>query len=72
MEVLLAIDKDDVEYYFECTTNGAFDSGWQDGLTYEATGLSSGTSYTFRVKARDKSAGQYETGWSGTASATTQ
>jgi hypothetical protein len=60
-----------VEYYFECTAGGGNDSGWQDSATYADTGLSSTTSYTYRVKARDKSANQNETGWSSEASATT-
>ena len=60
-----------VEYYFECTAGGGNDSGWQDATTYIDTTLSSATQYSYRVKARDKSTNQNETGWSSTASATT-
>jgi hypothetical protein len=65
-------DNPPVEYLFECTTNGAFSSGWQTGTTYTAEGLSPSTLYTFRVKARDSAAGQNETGWTSEESATTE
>jgi hypothetical protein len=43
-----------VQYYFQCS-DPAFDSGWQfDEPNYIATGLLSGTQYSFRVKARDE------------------
>jgi hypothetical protein len=60
-----------VMYFFECTTDSDANSGWQESATYEAEGLTPLTLYTFRVKARDSSPNQNETGWSGTASATT-
>jgi hypothetical protein len=60
-----------VEYYFECISGGCHDSGWQSSSTYTDTGLASATAYTYRVKARDLSAGSNETGWSADASATT-
>jgi glucuronoarabinoxylan endo-1,4-beta-xylanase len=60
-----------VEYYFECTTDGDANSTWQTNTTYVAQGLDPDTEYTFRVKARDSSAAQNETQFSGTASATT-
>ncbi|MGD8262131.1 MAG: hypothetical protein PVG70_03285 [Desulfobacterales bacterium] len=66
-----ATDPSGVEYYFECTSGGCHDSGWQDSTTYVDSGLSEVTLYTYRVKARDKSAAQNETGWSTEASATT-
>ena len=66
-----AADPSGVEYYFECTSSGCHDSGWQDHATYVDSGLSEVTLYTYRVKARDKSTGQNETGWSTEASATT-
>jgi hypothetical protein len=72
MTATTASDPSGVAYYFECTAGGGNDSGWQDSATYADTGLSPATSYTYRVKARDKSAGQNETGWSTEASATTQ
>jgi subtilisin-like proprotein convertase family protein len=62
-----------VEYYFDETSGnpGASDSGWQDSPTYEDTGLESGTMYTYRVRARDKSPNQNTTDWSSSESATT-
>jgi len=60
-----------VLYLFECTTNNDANSEWQEEVTYEAQGLNPSTSYTFRIKARDSSSNHNETGWSGTASATT-
>jgi pectate lyase len=60
-----------VEYYFTCTTDGGHSSGWQDSNTYTATNLLPSTTYTFTVKARDKSACQNETAASAPASATT-
>ena len=53
-----------VQYYFECTNDGNKSSGWQTSTTYIATGLTTGTPYTFRVKARDSVASPNETGWS--------
>lgn len=70
MTATTATDESGVEYYFECLTAGGHDSGWQDSTTYEDIGLTSGTTYTYRVKARDKSPNQNETGWSGEESAT--
>jgi hypothetical protein len=61
-----------VYYYFECTNYGDANSEWQREETYVATGLSPNTQYTFRVKARDSYVPANETGWSSTASATTQ
>jgi hypothetical protein len=71
MTATTATDPNGVEYYFECTAGGGNDSGWQDSPTYVDNGLSPTTQYTYRVKARDKSANQNETGWSSEASATT-
>lgn len=55
-----------VEYYFDETSGnaGANDSGWQDSSTYTDSGLSAGVTYSYRVKARDKSASQNETAYS--------
>jgi glucuronoarabinoxylan endo-1,4-beta-xylanase len=59
-----------VQYYFECINHGEANSTWQSSPTYEATGLTPGTVYTFKAKARD-SVGN-ETGWTAnTLSATT-
>ncbi|HBG26270.1 MAG: hypothetical protein A2Y10_13400 [Planctomycetes bacterium GWF2_41_51] len=66
-----AIDGSGVEYYFECTAGGGHDSSWQDSSVYEDSGLIPDTQYTYRVKARDKSAAQNETAFSSPASATT-
>ncbi|MHC4865966.1 MAG: Calx-beta domain-containing protein [Planctomycetota bacterium] len=71
MTAATATDTSGVEYYFECTAGGGNNSGWQDSTTYEDTGLSPSTQYTYRVQARDKSANQNATAWSGEASATT-
>jgi hypothetical protein len=71
MTATTASDPSGEEYYFECTAGGGNDSGWQDSPTYVDSGLSTETLYTYRVKARDKSANQNETGWSIEASATT-
>jgi hypothetical protein len=71
MMATTATDPSGVEYYFECTAGGGNDSGWQLSSTYVDSGLSPGTQYTYRVKARDRSANYNETGWSSEASATT-
>ncbi|MHC4866973.1 MAG: hypothetical protein ACYTEX_23090 [Planctomycetota bacterium] len=68
---MTATDVSGVEYYFDCTAGGGNDSGWQDSASYEDTGLSPSTQYTYRVQARDKSPAQNATGFSGEASATT-
>ncbi|MGD0077673.1 MAG: hypothetical protein ABSB91_03490 [Sedimentisphaerales bacterium] len=60
-----------VQYYFECTTDGDFNSAWQSGATYVASGLTPNTSYSFRVRARDSATTPNVTGWSSTLSATT-
>ena len=73
MTATTAFDTSGVEYYFdetsECT--GGSDSGWQDSPTYEDTDLQPETTYTYRVKARDKSANQNETAMSLPLSVTT-
>jgi len=71
MTATTATDASGVEYYFDCTAGGGHDSTWQDGTTYADTGLSPSTQYTYRVKARDKSANHNETAYSTTKSATT-
>jgi len=71
MTATTASDASGVEYFFACTAGGGYDSGWQDSPSYTDTGLTNNTTYTYRVIARDKSAGQNETGWSAEASATT-
>jgi len=72
MTATIASDPSGVEYYFECTTTGGNDSGWQNSASYEDTGLEPNTSYTYKVKARDKSPNQNETAWSSEESAVTE
>jgi len=68
-----AYDRNGVQYYFEETSGnpGGDDSSWQDSPDYEDTGLNSDTTYSYRVKTRDLSAGSNVSGWSSTESATT-
>ena len=70
-----ATDISGVEYYFDCNESvspGCHDCNWQDGTVYVDYGLDPCTTYTYRVKARDKSTAKNETGWSAQASATTR
>jgi hypothetical protein len=64
-------DRSGVEYYFACVGGDGHDSGWQDSIEYEDTGLNPSTEYSYCVKARDKSANQNETGWSAVESGIT-
>ena len=57
-------DYDDVEYYFQCTTESAFSSGWQTSPEYTIIVGRRGQKHRFRVKARDTSTSYNETGWS--------
>ncbi|MHC4388128.1 MAG: S8 family serine peptidase [Planctomycetota bacterium] len=44
----------DVEYYFECVTDGNNSSpDWQSDRNYEVTGLTEGEEYCFKARARD-------------------
>ncbi|HUT94089.1 MAG TPA: NBR1-Ig-like domain-containing protein, partial [Thermoguttaceae bacterium] len=72
MVATTASDPSGVQYYFDCLTFGGHDSGWQDSPIYEDTGLSAGTTYAYRVMARDKSPNQNAGDYSGDLSATTQ
>ncbi|MBN1392717.1 MAG: hypothetical protein JW947_07935, partial [Sedimentisphaerales bacterium] len=72
MTATTASDTSGVEYYFDCLTAGGHDSDWQDDTTYEDTGLSPSTQYTYRVQARDKSPAQNTTGWSSEQSDTSE
>ncbi|MCP4455272.1 MAG: right-handed parallel beta-helix repeat-containing protein, partial [Planctomycetes bacterium] len=59
------VDSPPVEYYFECTNNGAFSSGWVVDPTYttgEVGTQGAALNLRFRVKARDQSGN--ETVWS--------
>ena len=73
MVATTASDASGVEYYFDETSGyaGGTDSGWQDSPTYEDTGLQPDTTYTYKVKARDKSSNQNPTEWAAPKSATT-
>jgi hypothetical protein len=71
MEATAASDDTDVEYYFECIGGGGHNSGWQGGTYYEDTALQSNLTYTYRVRARDKSPNQNVTDWSTAEGATT-
>ncbi len=57
-------DVDDVEYYFQCTTESGFSSGWQTSREYTVLVGRSGQRHRFRVKARDTSSSHNETDWS--------
>ncbi len=72
MTATTATDESGVEYYFECTAGDGNNSGWQDSSTYEDTGLDANTTYSYKVKARDKSSNQNETAYSTVKSATTE
>jgi hypothetical protein len=67
----IAHDASGVEYYFECYSGDCHDSDWQDEPNYTDVNLVAETQYCYRVKARDKSPNQNETGWSAAACATT-
>ena len=63
MTATTATDNSGVQYYFTETSGnpGGSDSGWQDSPTYTDTGLNPSTTYSYTVKARDKSIHQNET-----------
>ena len=71
MASTIAVDPNGVEYYFECTAGGGHNSGWISDNSYEDTGLSASTLYSYRIKARDLSVNYNETAVSGSSSATT-
>ena len=72
MTATTAVDPSGVEYYFEEITGhpGGNDSGWQDSPVYVDSDLTELVTYTYTVKARDKSANQNETAVSEAKSAT--
>ncbi|MDF7809162.1 hypothetical protein P4E94_17075 [Pontiellaceae bacterium B12219] len=71
MAASTATDTHGVKYYFENLTDPSHDSGWQVSPYYLDIGLEPGSTYTYRVKARDMSANQNENNSSTAASATT-
>ena len=71
MTATTASDDNGVEYYFACTTDNQYDSGWQSSPEYTVTGLSSAQTLEFTVQARDTSYAQNTTAVSAAASGTT-
>ena len=73
MVATAASDPSGVEYYFKETSgnSGGSDSDWQSSRSYTDNGLSSGITYTYKVKTRDKSPNQNTGEWSISKSATT-
>jgi subtilisin family serine protease len=71
MEAKKATDRSGVEYFFKCVNDANKNSGWQSGTLYERSDFAPSTTYTFRIKYRDKSENQNETGWSAEKSAKT-
>ncbi|MBA7615808.1 hypothetical protein ES703_23094 [subsurface metagenome] len=57
-------DTSGVEYYFENFYAPVYNSGWIGVPTWTDTGLTPDTTYTYRVRARDTSVNQNQTGWS--------
>jgi hypothetical protein len=72
MSATVAVSTDDstIEYYFDAVTTGGHDSGWQSSPRYTDTGLTPGTSYAYKAKARN-SENLVETAFSDVRSATT-
>ncbi len=68
MQATRAVDDNGVQYFFTNTVNGNV-SGWQDSPIWSDTGLTPGVTYSYKVKARDKSANTNETNWSSEESA---
>jgi hypothetical protein len=57
-------DYEGVEYFFQCTTESGFSSGWQISPEYTVLVGRQGQRHRFRVKARDTSTSHNETAWS--------
>lgn len=57
-------DETDVQYYFECTTESGFSSGWQASREYTVKVGRRNQQHRFRVKARDLSPSHSETRYS--------
>ena len=71
MTVNPVTDPSGVQYFFDETTGAGHDSIWQAEQDYTDSGLSPSTLYTYKVKARDLSVNNNETGWSTAGSDTT-
>ena len=52
--IAASMDGSGVQYYFESTTPGGHDSGWQNDPAYTDTSLAPATTYSYRVKARNR------------------
>jgi hypothetical protein len=65
-------DDSDVEYYFENTTIGGHDSGWQADPNFVDVNLAPDTEYSYRVIARDLSGRLNQTPWSDEVTIRTQ
>ncbi len=72
MTATAASDPSGVQYFFHNVTVTGHDSGWQASATYQDTGLSANTTYTYQVMTRDQSANLNQGSYSSSASATTQ
>lgn len=71
MTASTATDDSGVEYFFKNVTDPNHNSGWQDSTTYIDTGLDNDVSYTYQVKARDKSMNHNQTEYSSQAAVVT-
>jgi hypothetical protein len=72
MTATTAYDASDVEYYFENTTIGGHDSGWQTDPNFVDVNLAPDTEYSYRVRARDMSGRLNQTPWSDEVTIITQ
>jgi parallel beta-helix repeat protein len=66
MVATVAYDYSGVEYYFENTHGNGHDSGWQAEPNFTDVNLAPDAEYGYRVKARDTSSRNNDTGWSAT------
>jgi surface antigen len=72
MTATAASDPSGVQYFFHNLTITGHDSGWQASSTYQDTGLSPNTTYTYQVTTRDLSPARNEGSYSTSVSAKTQ
>jgi pectin methylesterase-like acyl-CoA thioesterase len=71
MTASTATDDSGVEYFFKNVTDPNHNSDWQDSATYTDTGLDNNVSYSYQVRARDKSMNHNQTAYSVQAAAVT-
>jgi hypothetical protein len=71
MTAATATDDSGVEYSFVNVTDESHNTGWQDSPVFTDTGLDNDTTYTYKVRARDKSMNHNATAFSVPASAKT-